>query len=101
MPELLETSRCGRSCGAFLDDHGAGRRRWRPRPHPRLGTANVTGFHHLTSTCEGVVTDAGHARLREPVHLRRLAVPEGAARSPYLPIVQWRSGSAPWRADGG
>lgn len=92
---------------AFLDDHGtpastiAGER-------DRIrdwAIANVTGFHHLSSTCrEGVVTDPlGRVLGYENLFICDASLfPKAPPRSPYLPIVQMAERlSAAWRADGG
>lgn len=92
---------------AFLDDHGtpaesiAGDR-------DRIrdwAVANVSGFHHLSSTCrEGVVTDPlGRVLGYENLFICDASLfPKAPPRSPYLPIVQMAERlSAAWRADGG
>ena len=92
---------------AFLDDHGtpaasiAGDR-------DRIrdwAIANVSGFHHLTSTCrEGVVTDPlGRVLGYENLFICDASLfPKAPPRSPYMPIVQMAERlSAAWRADGG
>src|SRR4029453_15876899 len=92
---------------AFLDDHGtpaasiAGDR-------DRIrdwAIANVSGFHHLSSTCrEGGVTDPlGRGLGYENLFIWSPPLfPKAPPRSPYLPIVQMAERlSAAWRADGG
>ncbi len=92
---------------AFLDDHGtpvatiAGDR-------DRIrdwAIANVSGFHHLSSTCrEGVVTDPlGRVLGYENLFICDASLfPNAPPRSPYMPIVQMAERlSAAWRADGG
>lgn len=92
---------------AFLDDQGtpiesiAGER-------DRIrdwAIANVTGFHHLSSTCrEGVVTDPlGRVLGYENLFICDASLfPKAPPRSPYMPIVQMAERlSAAWRADGG
>src|SRR5262245_61473558 len=92
---------------ALLDDHGtpvesiAGDR-------DRIrdwAVANVSGFHHLSSTCrEGVVTDPlGRVLGYENLFICDASLfPKAPPRSPYLPIVQMAERlSAAWRADGG
>jgi choline dehydrogenase/5-(hydroxymethyl)furfural/furfural oxidase len=91
---------------AFLDDHGtpvssiAGER-------DRIrdwAVANVTGFHHLSSTCrEGVVTDPlGRVLGYENLFICDASLfPKAPPRSPYVPIVQMAERlSAAWRTDG-
>jgi choline dehydrogenase-like flavoprotein len=92
---------------AFLDDHGtpvstiAGERD-RVR---EWAVANVTGFHHLSSTCrEGVVTDPlGRVLGYENLFVCDASLfPKAPPRSPYLPVVQMAERlSAVWRAEGG
>jgi len=108
MLELLETEPMQTVVRrAFLDDHGtpvasiAGDR-------DRIrdwAVANVSGFHHLTSTCrEGVVTDPlGRVLGYENLFICDASLfPKAPPRSPYLPIVQMAERlSAVWRADGG
>ncbi|HZB40041.1 MAG TPA: GMC oxidoreductase, partial [Ilumatobacter sp.] len=92
---------------AFLDDHGtpvtsiAGDR-------DRIrdwAVANVSGFHHLSSTCrEGVVTDPlGRVLGYENLFICDASLfPKAPPRSPYLSIVQMAERlSAAWRSDGG
>ena len=108
MLELLESSAMQAVVRrAFLDDHGtpvstiAGER-------DRIrdwAVANVTGFHHLSSTCrEGVVTDPlGRVLGYENLFISDASLfPKAPPRSPYLPIVQMAERlSAAWRANGG
>jgi choline dehydrogenase/5-(hydroxymethyl)furfural/furfural oxidase len=108
MLELLETESLKAVVRrAFLDDHGtpvasiAGDR-------DRIrdwAIANVSGFHHLSSTCrEGVVTDPlGRVLGYENLFICDASLfPKAPPRSPYLPIVQMAERlSAAWRADGG
>jgi choline dehydrogenase-like flavoprotein len=107
MLELLETESLKAVVRrAFLDDHGtpvasiAGDR-------DRIrdwAIANVSGFHHLSSTCrEGVVTDPlGRVLGYENLFICDASLfPKAPPRSPYLPIVQMAERlSAAWRADG-
>jgi len=92
--DLLETSAVGDVVrAAFLDAHGT--------PVSELGddrehlrewvVGNVTGFHHLTSSCrEGVVTDPwGGVLGYEGLFICDASVfPHAPLRNPYLPIVQ-------------
>ena len=108
MLELLETESLKAVVRrAFLDDHGtpaasiAGDR-------DRIrdwAIANVSGFHHLSSTCrEGVVTDPlGRVLGYENLFVCDASLfPKAPPRSPYMPIVQMAERlSAAWRANGG
>jgi choline dehydrogenase/5-(hydroxymethyl)furfural/furfural oxidase len=92
---------------AFLDEHGT------PvdsivGDHDRIrdwAIANVSGFHHLSSTCrEGVVTDPlGRVLGYENLFICDASLfPKAPPRSPYMPIVQMAERlSAAWRAHGG
>jgi len=108
MLELLETDALKAVVRrAFLDDHGtpvasiAGDRD-RTRD---WAIANVSGFHHLSSTCrEGVVTDPlGRVLGYENLFISDASLfPKAPPRSPYMPIVQMAERlSAAWRANGG